>query len=595
MIAILNKSGPPDAEGARRALAAAPHRGPCTSVRVVGNCVLGVAHHEDSPDAAISAAGPLVAAVTGRLDNAVQVAAAAAATGHQPASSAQADVVVAAFRAFGADAPNRMRGCFAGVVTDGTSLWCFRDHAGFRPLFYHDDARRFTVASEARQVVVGAEIPEQPDFEVLLGILYGQMPSNHPSALKGVSRLPQSTTLSVGDGRGVVIAPYWHPERFLETSRLSATDLHDRFVELMTQAVDRTLTGKDAVLLSGGVDSPAVAAFASRGYRERFGRPLGAVSFVFPDLPNVDEREFIEIGAGHFGMDLHTHRPGARALDQAEAWGRLFGTPIPTVSIPELWESYQLAHSLGYRSLLTGDFAEFLFGSPMHLVSHLLTRGRWLGLARLLATERQRGVHWKWLIRHLLISFVPGRVANWYMHLRGQDAPERVPDWLDRERKFQDPFRGDLLPPPWQRWRRLQLLGTYGSTITLDAGEICSARSRVGVRRPLADVDLWEFFLSLPGEVKCPNIRYKTLAREWLRGYVPDAILDRKRKVVFDDHVMTHIDYPELTRLLVNPRHQVPGVDYRRLAQRIERREFNRFDWYWAKDLARIHAFLNAW
>jgi hypothetical protein len=36
-------------------------------------------------------------------------------------------------------------------------------------------------------------------------------------------------------------------------------------------------------------------------------------------------------------------------------------------------------------------------------------------------------------------------------------------------------------------------------------------------------------------------------------------------------------------------------VDYQRLADRIERASFTRFDWLWAKDLAWIHAFLNQW
>jgi asparagine synthase (glutamine-hydrolysing) len=80
-----------------------------------------------------------------------------------------------------------------------------------------------------------------------------------------------------------------------------------------------------------------------------------------------------------------------------------------------------------------------------------------------------------------------------------------------------------------------------------------------------------------------------------LRGILPDEILDRKRKTLFNDHVMTQVDYPTLKRLLVNPRHRLPAVDYTRLAQRIEQQDMNRFDWFWAKDLAWIHAFLNAW
>jgi hypothetical protein len=80
-----------------------------------------------------------------------------------------------------------------------------------------------------------------------------------------------------------------------------------------------------------------------------------------------------------------------------------------------------------------------------------------------------------------------------------------------------------------------------------------------------------------------------------LRGVLPDPILDRRRKTYFDDHSLSQVDYPALRRLLVNPRHRMPGVDYERLSRRIDQQDFNRFDWTWAKDLAGIHAFLGAW
>src|SRR2546422_3180474 len=181
------------------------------------------------------------------------------------------------------------------------------------------------------------------------------------------------------------------------------------------------------------------------------------------------------------------------------------------------------------------------------------------------------------------------------MHWRRLDAPERIPDWLDARKARPGPYRTDLLPPSRQRWQQLQLLGTEGSTITIEAAEVCAAIAGVTVRRPFADVDLWEFFLRLPAEVKCPDQRDKTLARSLLRGNLPDSILDRRDKTYFDDHVMAQVDYATLRRLLATPRHRMPGVDYRRLAQRIEQGNFTRFDWFWAKDLACIHAFLNAW
>jgi len=595
MIAILGKGVSPDEFLARKMLAAAPHRGSCITLRTLGNCALGVANRPDSVDEAISSEGPLIAAFSGRLDNATDLRDRLAMAGSPPASPADADIVVAAFKLFGADAPNRMRGAFAGLVTDGTNLWCFRDHVGFRPLFYRDEAATFVAASEARQVVVGARLSEEPDFAVLEQMFFGRMPSNAPAALKGVARLPQATTLTVSREKGTRTTRYWNPAALLESARYDSGELRDRFLELMNQAASRSLTGNDVILLSGGLDSPAVAAFAAPESRRRNGRPLGALSAVFPELPSVDERHYIELVAERFSIELRTYHPRARALDDVDEWCRRFGSPVPILSIPEVADVYSLARQHGYGNVITGEFAEFVFGNPIHVVPHHLSRGHLGALTKLLVAERRRGSSLRNLAGRVSETFVPGRLANWYLRQRGLDAPDRIPDWLDARKVNEVPFRSDLLPPIRERWRRLQLAGTEGATISIEADEACAAMSGVTIRRPLADIDLWEFFLSLPAELKCPDLRFKSLARGLLRGVVPDEILDRRRKTLFNDHVMTQVDYPTLSRLLVGSQHSLPGVNYARLAQRIQQRDFNRFDWFWAKDLAWIHAFLNAW
>jgi asparagine synthase (glutamine-hydrolysing) len=595
MIGILGKETLPDGSLARKMLAAAPHRGQCVTLRTLGNCVLGVANRPGSFDSAISSEGSVIAALSGRLDNAAELYRTLAAAGTSPASPADADIVVAAFRVFGVDAPNRMRGAFAGIVTDGRNVWCFRDHIGFRPLFYRDEARAFFVAAEPRQIVVGAGLSEQPDLEVLEQMFFGRMVSDTPAALRGVARLAQATTVSVSRETGMAMRRYWNPLDVLETARLSAADVRDRFLELLAQAAARSLTGKDVILLSGGLDSPAVAAFAAPEHLRRTGRPIGALSAVFPDLPSVDERHYIELVAERFDIDLHVFRPRARPLDDVDEWCRRFGSPVPILSVPEVSYAYSLARQLGYDNVITGEFAEFVFGSPMHVLGHLLTHGRVRALADLLLVERRRGVSTANLAKQLLPTFFPGRPANWFLHWGGLDSPQRIPNWLEEEKVNEVPFRSDLLPSSRERWRQLQLVGTKGATITIEADEICAAMAGVTIRRPMADIDLWEFFLSLPAEIKHPDLRFKILAHGKMRGILPDEILDRRGKTVFDDHIMTHLDYDTLRRLLVRPRRRMPGVDYKRLAQRIERRDLNRFDWFWARDLAWIHAFLNAW
>jgi len=580
----------PDAAVAHTMLAAAPHRGRSVTTRVHGRCVLGAGTHPDLPEGSLSGPGDLTAAFTGRLDNAAEVAAAVTRAGFPAASPTPADLAVSAFRVFGEHAPDRLRGTFAGVVTDGARMWCFRDHLGFRPLFFRDDRRAFLVASEPKQILAGASLAREPDLAVLEQLFYGRVAGDAGCALRGVSRLPQAHILTTDGRRPPRTAAYWHPARTVDTLRLSPADADDRLCELLDQAVARSLRGHDVISLSGGIDSSAIAAFAAPRGR------LAALSAVYPDFPAVDERRYIEVTAQQCDLELHTYVQQARALDDATHWCAALDGPVPMVSIPELHENYALARRLGFRNVLTGELAEFVLGSPRYLLGHLLTHFRWGALARLVGAERHRGRAWSTLGRQLVAACIPGRLAAWYARRSSRDAPRRVPDWLDPGYVTAGGEAVELRTPARRRWSAEQVRMFGGATVALDADEACAARSGVTVRRPFADVDLWEFFLSLAPETKFPDLGSKTLVRRVLRGRIPDAVLERRRKTVFDDHFMAQIDYATLRRLLAHPAtHRVTGVDYGRLALRLEREDFSIFDWFWAKDLAIIHAFLEQW
>jgi asparagine synthetase B (glutamine-hydrolysing) len=595
MIAILGRTAPPDESLARRALAAVPYAVPLVQFRRLGASLLGIAEQPDLPDASISADGTLIAALDGRLDNADELHQECVAAGTTPVSTSDADVVVSAFRQFGPDVVNRFRGIYAGAVSDGKTLWAFRDHVGFRALFYHDSPKACVLAKDAKSVVVASEIQEEPDLKVLEHLLFYGMPAHTPTALKGVLRLPQGTLLTTGVGQGITWNRYWRPWDLLETGRFNVSEARDRFLVLLEQAVKRSVTGRDVLFLSGGLDSPAVGAYAAPEHMRRTGRPLGALAVVFPDLPSVDERPYIELVAQRFGMELHTYSTSARSLDDVDEWTRRLGTPVPTLSIPEVWEAYRRAHSLGYRNILTGEFAELTYGKFPHQLAHLLLRGRFRALYEVMKAEHAAGAGRRDLVKEALTAFVPGRVVNWWLALRGRNAMSTVPPWYTRSRYNPWKSRGDYLEPAWQRWRALQLYGTTGSTIMMEADATCAAMAGVTIRRPLADIDLWEFFLSLRAEVKFPRLRWKALARQALRGVIPDEIIDRRKKTLFDDHVMRQVDYPTLERLLVNPRHRFAGIDYDMLATRIARREMGFYEWLRARELARVHAFLNQW
>jgi asparagine synthetase B (glutamine-hydrolysing) len=411
--------------------------------------------------------------------------------------------------------------------------------------------------------------------------------------LLGVNILRQATTCTTDIDCSTSFRRYWEPESLLETVRLSTDEVGERFEELFKQAVTRCLTGEDVVSLSGGLDSASVAAIAAPEYNRFADRPLGALSAIFPDLPNVDESGYIRMIVDYLGLGAHSYRIQAPTLQDIEYWCNLLDGPVYTMAVPDLYENYCLARQLGYRNVLTGDIAEFVLGFRSHIIGHLLLRGRWKPLTRLIAAELSHGTSRRTIAREFLLPFIPGGLANWYLHRFRPDSRRWIPEWVDHSKIKEGPYRQDLVPPPHRRWLEQQVVAFKGTTLLDESLDIVAELSGVTVRRPFADIDLWEFFLSLPAETKIPDLRLKTLMRSLMRGKLPEAILDRPRKTTFNDHIKSRIDYSALRKFLINPTLRIDGIHYERLAALIAREQLDMFDWMWANTLTRVHAFLN--
>jgi hypothetical protein len=149
------------------------------------------------------------------------------------------------------------------------------------------------------------------------------------------------------------------------------------------------------------------------------------------------------------------------------------------------------------------------------------------------------------------------------------------------------------LPARKLRWREWQLGILSYPNLTAESEAISQAMHGVQVRRPWGDVDLWEFFLSLPAEVKFPDIEpRKLLVRRLLRGRIPDEILLRTKQY-YDEAVFAMTDYPLLRRLLVPSDYRMPGVDYDRLAERLRREDLRATEIAYAYGLAATHSFVD--
>jgi asparagine synthetase B (glutamine-hydrolysing) len=575
-----------------RMLAAAPHRGSRTEVLTRGSCTLGTSDDPDVAEAWMADEPDFAVAFTGRLDNTEELRTLLEAEGEHSFGDSPASVVAALFRRHGDAGPALMRGSFAVAITDGERMWAFRDQLGFRSLFHRVEPGRTLVASEAKQVAAGAQIAREPDIDVLEAIFYMELDDQTPSALRGVARLPKATLL-FADAKGGRRRPYWRPETLLETADFPDDEIGVRFEQLMTQAVERVMTGDDCVSLSGGIDSPAIAAFAAPAHQRLFHTALPALSALYPDQPSVDESEFIRLVADAFEMPLFTYDRTAKPMEDLKRWVDLFDGPIPTILVSDAHEHYSKARDLGFRTMLTGEIAEFVFDMRTDVLPHLVRRGRLGPAARRVRAQLSKGVPAHAIARQIASAMEPPSIARAMSRRKPPFQVSRAPAWLDKAHIHRSVLRAPR--PAGVRWRLAQLAAFIGPGLTMESDEVLQAVCGVRARRPWADVDLWSLFLSLPAQAKHPDSSYKGLVRGLLRGRVPTEILDRTKKPVFNDSILARIDYAELERLLDGAEWRMPGVDYGLLHDRIVGQDMDVAEFIWAKDLAATHAFLSLW
>ena len=585
--AVLAGPQTPAADKVERMLAASPHRGDQTVVRSVGACTIGISDLDGRNEATLAADAALAVAFAGALDNAEELSARFGLDSNRTVSPA--DVVLATFRTTGAKAPLLLRGTYGCVVTDGTRLWAFRDHVGLETLFYRKEAEAVYVASEAKQVLRGADVSPEPELDAVEALFYGEHGDPSVCALRGVRRLVAATLLTA-DLDSLNVSPYWDPESLLESATISPTDAAEQFRELLAQAIGRMLTGRDVVSLSGGVDSPPIAVYANREYARRWDRPIPALSAVYPSYPESDESRYIELVAERLGLPLHTYEPGPQRLDRLQFWLKLFDGPWSTWSPEGTAERCAHAQAHGFTTILSGEFAEQVSALRPFLVSHLLWRGHIGGAVTQLRSQHAARLGRRRLLAELRDAATP-RIVQARQFRR--HPPAFLPPWIDLGRIGRRDA-GHALPAR-RRWASAQL-PFFGADPVGEADVYSHALHGIRARRPWADVDVWEFFLSLPAEVQFPDYRMKGFARNALRGDVADEILDRRDKTYMDRWFEEMgVDYPAVRHWVTKGDFHISGVDYARLHEELDRETMPLAHYLWARDLAAVHAFIDLW
>ena len=239
----------------------------------------------------------IVVCFGGEVYNYRHLRAALSEAGHQFRTASDTEVVGHAYLEWGVDAFRRFRGMFAIALYDERtrSLILCRDQLGIKPLYFRATPNSVAFGSELRGLFAGGQ-------QMQIGLegvceLFGLWPYRSPQSgiLRGVEELQPGAFMVVGpEGRKTF--RYWelvqrdHQESLQETAERVRSLLDMSVREQLVSDVPLT------VLLSGGIDSSAVAALAALHWRRRDGLqaytlelPESAAEFVPSAFrPNLD-------------------------------------------------------------------------------------------------------------------------------------------------------------------------------------------------------------------------------------------------------------------------------------------------------------------
>jgi asparagine synthase (glutamine-hydrolysing) len=367
---------------------------------------------------------------------------------------------------------------------------------------------------------------------------------------EGVRRVPGATT-AVFATNGLRLNRYWTPEPKRQLRLGSDQDYVELARELLDRAVACRLRAKNglASTLSGGLDSSAVAATASRLLAPNRLLTITSVPPEGMELPShsakyKDERPYVSAIAAMYpnmnsvlASSLEPHWIETDPTAFFEAGGR----PARSVTnIGWLLPGYQCLSEAGISALLTGEGGNAAWSyDGLRRLNEMFRNGNWLHLAHelyLAGRRRPYGMGWKALLRReILRSLEPVMLTKWRRRLKTGEAEL----WSGISGIRPDFTRDIDLSGRCSKAgynMHLQFNSEDGLGMRLEmlkwvehSSDIFTAlRALTGVetRSPLLDIRLLEFCLSLPEEQFLKDGNFRRLPRVVMDGRLPQPVLE---------------------------------------------------------------------
>jgi len=446
------------------------------------------------------------------------------------------ELILRAYLRWGDRCLDHLIGDFSFAIWDapGRRLFCARDHLGVRPFFYAFKNPSLIFSNSIRSIRQHPAVTNRlDDIAIADFLLFEWIQDADATSFADIRRLPPGHTLVCGPDGAPLVRKYWTMPEGREIRYRRPSDYIERFQELMIQAVgDRLRTAKASIFLSGGLDSPTIAAFARRSHTT-----LHGFSVVYDHVIPDDERHFSGLVANQLDLPIHylsadDYRLYERADDPSFQTPEPAQWPLRTLSLDERRLALDFA-----PVVLTGEGGDEAFRPSTQYAESMLRSGRLICLCRdvflsFRLGQGPRGLGLRNSLRRSLRN-VPTR-------------PWCFPDWIEPSLEAPLSLR--------KRWDRVMLerpgsshahrsearrsLCTPVFRYAMAAYDADWSNLAIEFRHPFLDLRLLRFLANIPSVPWCNS---KQLLREAMRSILPAPVLARPKTPVRSDPVLARI------------------------------------------------------
>ncbi len=580
MCAIFGVIGEYDGDLARKSVALLSHRGPdyCGIVEKKG---LFIAHNRLSiVDLSERASQPMVKdeiilSFNGEIYNFQAIK---ASLDIPFDTQSDTEVVLRAYQKWGVDFVTHLEGMFAIAIYDKGRLYLFRDRLGKKPLYYMHTRKQFVFASEIKGIVPFLQ-RKQMNKDALQSYLSFLAPTPPHTFYQGIQKL-ESGHFAVLDNGKLQIKAYYDllPAEIAIESEEEALEQVQQSLE---ESIQKRLMGdvEVASLLSGGIDSSLIAALSHQK-----GVKLKTFSMGYKGYKQYDERRYAADVAQHIGVEnIDVELSKEDFFEHLDAVISAMDEPINDPAAIPLYMLFRRIKEEGIKVVLSGEGADELFLGYRQYFEYLDIEK---------AADLQ---HKHWLKKYFRSHFSMNREWEWYKRVfegevlfrtSGEKFTDMQKNRLMRQnvkdgfsmrylQKYRDLFeeKGNADASQWYSYVDLKQFQAEHFLSKLD--RVSMAHGIEG-RTPFLDHKLVELVFSMDPKLRYRAGRTKDLLKKIAQPYLPEHIINRKKKGFSSPYLEWLLEEGELERIVrVN---EQTGLFYEEVLQEyIERGKQGRF------------------